>query len=79
MELPTRTWTRKLFRQLTMYNQSVSLSWKIIALSASLNDLDDPEATHGAPCSVQVCTPRFQDERCLAAARVIDRVLNPKP
>ncbi|KAL3477587.1 fatty-acid amide hydrolase [Aspergillus californicus] len=33
----------------------------------------DPEAVDGAPCSIQIITPRFQDEKCLAAARVIDR------
>lgn len=61
-----------------MCNQAVSTPMENVALSAQLTDSDDPEATHGAPCSVQVFTPRFQDERCLAAALVIDQVLNPK-
>ncbi|KAL4868876.1 hypothetical protein BDV12DRAFT_208942 [Aspergillus spectabilis] len=34
---------------------------------------DDPEAVHGAPWALQIVTPRFQDEKCLAVARVIDR------
>ncbi|RDW86551.1 general amidase GmdB [Aspergillus mulundensis] len=33
----------------------------------------DPEAVDGAPCALQIITPRFQDEKCLAAARIIDR------
>ncbi|KAL4916289.1 amidase signature domain-containing protein [Aspergillus aurantiobrunneus] len=33
----------------------------------------DPEAVDGAPCALQIVAPRFQDEKCLAAARVIDR------
>ena len=31
-----------------------------------------PEATDGAPCALQLVTPTFQDEKCLAAARIID-------
>jgi Asp-tRNA(Asn)/Glu-tRNA(Gln) amidotransferase A subunit family amidase len=78
MAVLTRTWIRKVSRQPTMCSQVVSLPLKNIALNARLTDSDDPEATHGAPCSVQVFTPRFQDERCLAVARVIDRVLHSK-
>ncbi|KAJ5920425.1 hypothetical protein N7516_011283 [Penicillium verrucosum] len=29
----------------------------------------------GAPCAIQVITPRFQDEKCLWAADIIDRTL----
>ncbi|KAJ9491127.1 hypothetical protein VN97_g2103 [Penicillium thymicola] len=29
----------------------------------------------GAPCAIQVITPRFQDEKCLWAADIIDRAL----
>jgi amidase len=79
MAVPIRTWIRSPSRQPTMCNQAVSLPLENIALSAQLTNPDDPEATHGAPCSVQVFTPRFQDERCLAVAHVINRVLNPKP
>ncbi|KAL4755380.1 hypothetical protein BDW72DRAFT_200039 [Aspergillus terricola var. indicus] len=32
----------------------------------------DPEAVDGAPCALQIVAPRFQDEKCLAAARIID-------
>lgn len=35
--------------------------------------LDDPAVLHGAPCAIQVVTPKFQDEKCLAVAKVIDR------
>ncbi|RAH47204.1 general amidase GmdB [Aspergillus brunneoviolaceus CBS 621.78] len=31
------------------------------------------DAVDGAPCAIQVVAPRFHDEKCLAAARVIDR------
>ncbi|KAJ5543310.1 hypothetical protein N7535_005738 [Penicillium sp. DV-2018c] len=34
-----------------------------------------PEEVDGAPCAVQVVTPRFQDEKCLWAADIIDKVL----
>lgn len=34
---------------------------------------DTPSATDGAPCSIQIITPKFQDEKCLAAAKIIDR------
>ncbi|KAK1657825.1 amidase signature domain-containing protein, partial [Colletotrichum godetiae] len=33
----------------------------------------DPDATDGAPCSIQVVAPRFHDEECLEAMRIIDR------
>ncbi|KAI3537871.1 amidase [Colletotrichum filicis] len=33
----------------------------------------DPEATDGAPCSLQVIAPRFYDEECLNAMRIIDK------
>ncbi|KAI9925651.1 hypothetical protein ASPWEDRAFT_113022 [Aspergillus wentii DTO 134E9] len=33
----------------------------------------DPAAVDGAPCSIQVIAPRFQDEKCLFGARIIDR------
>ncbi|KAK4504572.1 hypothetical protein PRZ48_005488 [Zasmidium cellare] len=36
----------------------------------------DPELTDGAPCGVQVVTPKFQDETCLWAGKIIDRVLH---
>ncbi|PYH46931.1 general amidase GmdB [Aspergillus saccharolyticus JOP 1030-1] len=34
-----------------------------------------PDAVDGAPCAIQVIAPRFHDEKCLAAARIIDRDL----
>ncbi|KAK2035599.1 amidase [Colletotrichum zoysiae] len=33
----------------------------------------DPEACDGAPCAIQVAAPRFRDEECLQAMRIIDR------
>ncbi|KAL5045643.1 hypothetical protein BDW71DRAFT_183621 [Aspergillus fruticulosus] len=33
----------------------------------------DPEAVDGAPCALQIVAARFQDEKCLSAARIIDR------
>ncbi|KAK7182854.1 hypothetical protein DPSP01_011982 [Paraphaeosphaeria sporulosa] len=36
----------------------------------------DPDACEGAPCAVQVVAPRLQDEECLRAMRIIDKVLN---
>ncbi|KAF5010076.1 hypothetical protein FDECE_3742 [Fusarium decemcellulare] len=32
----------------------------------------DPEAWHGAPCAIQVVAPRFRDEECLQAMKIID-------
>ncbi|OOQ84839.1 general amidase-B [Penicillium brasilianum] len=34
-----------------------------------------PEEVDGAPCAIQVITPRFQDEQCLAAAELIERAI----
>ncbi|OQE22562.1 hypothetical protein PENSTE_c010G04536 [Penicillium steckii] len=34
-----------------------------------------PEEVDGAPCAIQVITPRFQDEKCLQIADVIDRTI----
>jgi len=33
----------------------------------------NPEAIDGAPCAIQVIAPRFRDEECLQAMRIIDR------
>ncbi|KAH8194131.1 hypothetical protein TruAng_011702 [Truncatella angustata] len=35
----------------------------------------DPSAWDGAPCAIQVVAPRFRDEECLAAMRIIDQDL----
>ncbi|KAF5017249.1 hypothetical protein F66182_10843 [Fusarium sp. NRRL 66182] len=35
----------------------------------------NPEVLHGAPCSIQVAAPRFRDEECLRAMKIIDQVL----
>ncbi|KAJ5733144.1 Amidase, partial [Penicillium manginii] len=34
-----------------------------------------PDEVDGAPCAIQVVTPRFQDEACLRAADIIDRAI----
>ncbi|KAF2168675.1 hypothetical protein M409DRAFT_53310 [Zasmidium cellare ATCC 36951] len=36
----------------------------------------DPELIDGAPCGVQIVAPKFQDEACLWAGKIIDRVLH---
>ncbi|KAF4546743.1 Acetamidase [Lasiodiplodia theobromae] len=36
----------------------------------------NPDIVHGAPRAVQVVAPRFGDEKCLAAAHIVDEVLN---
>ncbi|KAF2144892.1 uncharacterized protein K452DRAFT_244341 [Aplosporella prunicola CBS 121167] len=36
----------------------------------------DPDAVHGAPCAIQISTPPFHDEKCLAVADIVDQVLN---
>lgn len=36
---------------------------------------DIPEEVDGAPCAIQIITPRFQDEKCLQIADVIDRTI----
>ncbi|CAI7661113.1 unnamed protein product [Penicillium bialowiezense] len=35
----------------------------------------NPDEVDGAPCAIQVITPHFQDEKCLWAADIIDKVL----
>jgi Asp-tRNA(Asn)/Glu-tRNA(Gln) amidotransferase A subunit family amidase len=47
----------------------------MVLLWLLISKLDVPEATHGAPCSVQVIAPRFRDEECLRAMEIIDAVL----
>ncbi|KAJ5579858.1 general amidase-B [Penicillium hispanicum] len=34
-----------------------------------------PEEVDGAPCAIQIITPKFQDEKCLWAADIIDKAL----
>ncbi|KAJ5996301.1 hypothetical protein N7499_007384 [Penicillium canescens] len=49
--------------------------------SEPMNTSDDvqpnyiPDEVDGAPCAIQVITPRFQDEKCLWAADIIDKAL----
>ncbi|OOF94627.1 hypothetical protein ASPCADRAFT_397432 [Aspergillus carbonarius ITEM 5010] len=35
-----------------------------------------PDEVDGSPCAIQVITPRFQDEKCLWAADIIDRSIH---
>ncbi|GLA63123.1 hypothetical protein AtubIFM54640_004262 [Aspergillus tubingensis] len=44
-----------------------------MAITDGVQPSYDPDAVDGAPCAIQVIAPRFQDEKCLSAARVIDR------
>lgn len=55
--------------------QAVSLKPKTL-LGFSLTFVDIPEIIHGAPRAVQVVAPKFNDEKCLAAARIVDEVLH---
>ncbi|KAJ5128804.1 hypothetical protein N7448_002517 [Penicillium atrosanguineum] len=34
-----------------------------------------PDEVDGAPCAVQIITPKFQDEKCLWAADIVDKAL----
>ncbi|KAF4832093.1 Acetamidase [Colletotrichum tropicale] len=36
----------------------------------------DPSAVDGAPCDIQVVTLKLKDEECLAAAAVVDKIVN---
>lgn len=38
--------------------------------------VDEPEDVDGAPCALQIITPRFLDEQCLAYAEIIERDLH---
>jgi len=42
---------------------------------ALLTVTDNPEEVHGAPCSIQLVAPRFQDEKCMEVAKIIDKIL----
>ncbi|KAL3260268.1 hypothetical protein ABHI18_004711 [Aspergillus niger] len=44
-----------------------------MAITDGVQPSYDPDAVDGAPGAIQVIAPRFQDEMCLAAARVIDQ------
>ncbi|PWY94529.1 general amidase GmdB [Aspergillus sclerotioniger CBS 115572] len=44
-----------------------------MAINDGMQPSYNPEAVDGAPCALQIITSRFQDEKCLAAARIIDR------
>ncbi|KAI9040537.1 general amidase GmdB [Aspergillus affinis] len=55
-----------------------TLLWNLLDVSTSylvwfLRCADNPSSTHGAPCALQIIAPRFHDEKCLSAARIIDR------
>lgn len=46
----------------------------LIKICGKADDRTDvPEEVDGAPCALQVIAPRFLDEKCLAAAAVMDR------
>ncbi|RAK95306.1 general amidase GmdB [Aspergillus ibericus CBS 121593] len=52
---------------------SQQLDYDPMAVTDGVQPSYDPDAVDGAPCAIQVIAPRFQDEKCLAAARIIDR------
>lgn len=35
-------------------------------------EIDDIDLVHGAPVGVQVITPKLQEEKCIAVAKVIE-------
>jgi hypothetical protein len=37
-----------------------------------LTEIDDIDLVHGAPVGVQVITPKLQEEKCIAVAKVIE-------
>jgi Asp-tRNA(Asn)/Glu-tRNA(Gln) amidotransferase A subunit family amidase len=45
-------------------------------LNANLDVLDDPELFHNAPVSLQLVGRPFQDEKLLACASIVDKVVN---
>ncbi|KAH7029877.1 amidase signature domain-containing protein [Microdochium trichocladiopsis] len=56
---------------------SASLDPDSAPATAAFDPSYDPEAVDGVPCAVQIITPRFRDEQCLAAAKIVDSILNP--
>lgn len=67
---------RKSWRQAIKYNQIVSDAlalgqFQLISNIAS----DHPDEVDDAPCALQIITPRFQDEKCLWAADIIDQAI----
>ena len=59
-----------------MFDAHCKCSECVTAQLAGANaSIDEPESVDGMPCAIQVIAPRFQDEECLDALRVIDRDL----
>lgn len=58
-----------------MCNLTVSIFLAEFAYHLCLQFSDIPDEVDGAPCAIQVVTPRFQDEACLRAADIIDRAI----
>ncbi|KAL4972618.1 amidase signature domain-containing protein [Aspergillus desertorum] len=52
---------------------SRELDPEVMVIDDGVQPSYDPNAVDGAPCVIQVITPRFRDEECLRAARIIDR------
>ncbi|KAL2800986.1 amidase signature domain-containing protein [Aspergillus keveii] len=52
---------------------SAKLDPETLILEDGVQPSYNPEVVNGAPCALQIVAPRFQDERCLSAARIIDR------
>lgn len=67
---------RRLKEMSSVLSQIVRSPTKTRGIEANMTISDLPEAVHGAPCAIQVIARRFQDEKCLAAARIIDAVLS---
>ncbi|KAL2867093.1 general amidase GmdB [Aspergillus lucknowensis] len=54
-------------------NASAELDPEPMVMTDGVQPNYNPEAVNGMPCALQIVAPRFQDEKCLAAAKVIDR------
>jgi Asp-tRNA(Asn)/Glu-tRNA(Gln) amidotransferase A subunit family amidase len=54
----------------------VYVSLSVMVLNANLDVLDDPGLFHNAPVSLQLIGRPFQDEKLLACAAIVDKVVN---
>ncbi|KAL3464417.1 amidase signature domain-containing protein [Aspergillus heterothallicus] len=52
---------------------SAKLDPEAVQLKDEVQPSYEPEIVSGAPCALQIIAPKFQDEKCLSAARIIDR------
>ncbi|KAJ4258925.1 hypothetical protein NW762_008012 [Fusarium torreyae] len=48
---------------------------EVVKATAPFDPDYTPEATHGAPCAIQIVAPRFRDEECLRAMHIVDKAI----